>query len=176
MSTKERDGLPFRPHAPAGSVLERALNRVTWDGAPVGRERMRLWNVIACQPKGNWLDGAPWEQGAIEYCRPNFERVVHEMQPKCFLALGGVALRALTGLAGNRLGIQMLRGFVLESRYGIPVVGSYHPSYLRRGSRGRQEETGAKVESGAGKGGMHLLPVLYLDILKAIEVAQHGWR
>lgn len=173
---EKNDGLPFRPQAPAGSVLERALNRIKWAGAPVGRGRIRLSNVIACQPKGNWLDGAPWEQGAIMHCKPNLDRVVHEMRPSCLLALGGVALRTLTGLAGPRMGISMLRGFVLESTYGIPVVGTYHPSFLRRGSRGRNEETGAKTESGAGKGGMHLLPVFYHDILKSIELAQHGWE
>jgi len=169
-------GLPFRPEAPAGSLLERAFQQRV-GGIKLDRQQFKLWNVVACQPPRNWLEKAPWEQGAIRHCRTHFDQVVSDMKPKVFLALGNVALRTLTGMAGDRQGISDLRGFVLDSPdYGIPVVSTYHPSFIRRGSgRGRDEDTGAKVQSGAGKGGMHLLGVFFHDVRLAVEVAQHGF-
>src|SRR5437773_994021 len=54
--SEERDLLPFRPYAEAGSVLERALYR-----AGVPRESLTLTNLVWYRPPRNWLDGAPWE-------------------------------------------------------------------------------------------------------------------
>jgi DNA polymerase I-like protein with 3'-5' exonuclease and polymerase domains len=102
--------------------------------------------------------------------------------PKAILALGGVALKTLTGLVGKGLNIHMLRGYALDDqvsiapRYpGVPVIATYHPSFLRRGSKGRNQETGAKTDGGAGKGGMHLLGVMIRDIKFAMQVAEGGW-
>jgi len=49
------DGLPFRPYAEAGSVLERAFRH-----CGLSREQFRLWNIVACWPPprppgGGWL-------------------------------------------------------------------------------------------------------------------------
>ncbi len=175
---ERRDGLPFRPDAPAGSVLERAFQQRV-EGIKLDRQQFKVWNCCGCQPPRNWLEGAPWEQGAIRHCKVHFDKVVQEMQPKVFLALGGVALRTLTGMAGEKQGITSLRGFVLKAlpEYGgIPVIGTYHPSFIRRGSgKGRDEDTGAKTGGGAGKGGMHLLGVFFHDIRMAVQVAAHGF-
>lgn len=169
---ERRTGLPFRPEAPAGSVLERAIKRTGYS-----REQFVVTNVVRCQPPKNWLDGAPWEPGAVDQCRLHMDQVFTQFRPRAILALGGVALRAMTGMAGKGRNVTMLRGYVLEgTRYpGVPVIATYHPSFLRRGSKGRDEETGVKTEGGAGKGGMHLLGVVCRDLTFAVQVAREGF-
>lgn len=123
-------GLPFRPYAPAGSILERAIKRCGFT-----REQFVLWNTVACRPPGNRLEGAYYERGAVNYCKQHTRVVVDRFRPRCILALGAVALRAATGYAGKDCGISDLRGFVLDSQeWGLPVVPAYHPSYIRRGN------------------------------------------
>lgn len=201
--SEEKDGLPFRPYAEAGSILERALYR-----AGVGRDSLTLTNLVWYRPPRNWLDGAPWEADAIRACKPFNDALVERVRPKCILALGGMAMRELTGLSGEKCGIGMTRGFVVPSvqyksrgpladgewneafrgygewpglaqvPYGepIPVVGSYHPSFLRRGSKERSDSgPRGKIEAaGGGTQGMALLGVLIRDILLAVQVARDG--
>ena len=122
-----RDGLPFRPQAEAGSMLERAFKL-----AGVQRSSFVLWNLVACQPPGNWLEGAPWEREAIAHCRVHFDRVMAHYQPRVLVALGNLPFKTLTGVEGPKRGITMSRGYVYESRFG-PVVAALHPSFIRRG-------------------------------------------
>jgi uracil-DNA glycosylase family 4 len=143
------DGLPFRPYADAGSKLEEVFRL-----AGVTREQFLLWNVVACQPPGNRLDGANYELAATSHCRVHFDRVMRGFSG-AILALGNVALRSLTGLAGDKLTVSHLRGYVLPSRYG-PVVPSYHPSFIRRGNP-------------------QYTPVLVEDLRKAIGVASGSY-
>ena len=124
------DGLPFRPYAPAGSVLERAIRR-----GGMSRDQFVVWNVVPTQPPKNWLESAPWEAEAIAWGMTFLDDIVARYKPRCILALGGVATRATTGLAGYKMGVSELTGFVLPSpRYNIPVVPCFHPAYLRRGA------------------------------------------
>ena len=146
-----KDGLPFRPYAEAGSVLERGFKRSGYD-----RQQFRLYNIVNCHPPNDWLAGAPWEIGAIEHCKVHFRRVVEEMKPKVILALGGIALRTLTGMAGKYQGITHLRGYVLDAyEYGIPVLSTYHPSFIRRGSQ-------------------NLFGVFCRDMMQAVDLAKNG--
>lgn len=175
---ESKDGLPFRPHAEAGSILERALYR-----AGVSRDSLTLTNLVWYQPPRNWLDGAPWQDAAIAACKPLNDELVRERQPRAILALGGMAMRELTGLSGDKCGIGMTRGFIvpgvqykLPGGDPIPVIGSFHPSFLRRGSKER-EAAGprGKIEAaGGGTQGMALLGVLIRDILLAVQVARDG--
>jgi len=121
---EREDGLPFRPQAPAGSVLERAIRR-----SGFSREQFALWNVVPVQPPNNWLDGAPYEAAAITWGLTFLPEVLARFRPRVILALGNVALRAISTLGD----ISSTRGYPLPSRYDIPVIGSLHPSYLRRG-------------------------------------------
>lgn len=170
---EELERLPFRPQAPAGSVLERALYR-----AGVPRDSLTLTNVVWYRPPRNWLDKAPWEADAISVCKPLNDELVAQRQPKVILALGGIAFRELTGMVGHKQGIELCRGFIVPSIWypGIPVVGTYHPSFLHRGSKQRQKEApGAKVESaGGGTMGMALLGALIRDIQLVQDIAKNG--
>lgn len=146
-----RELLPFRPGAPAGSVLQRIVRRMGLD-----REQFSITNVIRCRPRLNWLEEAPWEYSATTHCRPNLAQAIAERKPRAIVALGGVALRELTGYAGKQQGVSHLAGYVvpsvnypsphdwsgnstgMPSPTSIPVVGDFHPSYLRRGKASHQ--------------------------------------
>src|SRR5882757_9401761 len=103
-----RQGTPFVPYAPAGSVLERVFKRMGLD-----RQQVSITNVLRCRPKNNFLDGAPWEYSALNHCRPNLDAAIAERRPKCIVALGGIATRELTGMAGTAQGVTHLAGYVL---------------------------------------------------------------
>ena len=122
------DGLPFRPHAQSGSVLERAIRKIG-----TNREQYVIWNVVPTHPPNNYLEGAPYCSAAIEWGRPQLEDMIARYRPRCILALGNIATRTLTGLAGPKMGVTHITGYVLPSRYGVPVVACLHPAFLRRG-------------------------------------------
>lgn len=148
------DSLPFRPYAQAGGVLERAFHRLG-----THREQWAVWNLLGCHPRNNWLAGAPYEHAAISHCKVHMDQVIAQYQPKCIMALGALPLRTMTGLTGQKeLGLSYLRGYILEGqRYpGIPVIASYHPSYIARGKS-------------------NLLGVLDNDLRLALNVAKHGY-
>lgn len=147
---EEIDGLPLRPQAPAGSTFTRALR---WQG--LEREAFTLTNIVRCRPPRNYLDGAPYERESIDHCRTYLDAAIAERKPKCILALGGIALRELTGLVGPKLSITNIRGFVLESKYGIPLVATYHPAFIARGAA-------------------HLMGVVIRDTRLAVQVAEKG--
>ena len=125
------DGLPFRPYAQAGSLLERAIRRAGFD-----RRQFVLWNTVPVRPPNNYLEGAPYEAAAVAWGIPQLHEIVRQYKPRCILALGGIALRAVSGLVGDYRSVSHLRGFVLPSNNmeGIPVVGTFHPAFLRRGA------------------------------------------
>lgn len=154
---EQREGLPFRPGAPAGGVLTRILRNMG-----LSREQFAITNVLRCRPRNNWLEKAPWEYQALMHCRPNLEQAILERKPRCIVALGGTAMRELSGMTGAAQGIGHLAGYVLPSRVGrkwpavaeqklvelgladtsaeppIPVIGNFHPAYLRRGKASHQ--------------------------------------
>lgn len=122
-------GLPFRPKAQAGSVLEEAIRR-----SQFVRDQFWVTNILRCRPPNNWLESAPWEKEAIAYCRVNLDEVINKLKPKAILTLGGIATRELTGLNGPKMSISYIRGYTLPSRYGVPVIPSFHPAFLARGA------------------------------------------
>jgi len=123
---EREDGLPFRPQAPAGSVLERAIRRCGFS-----RPQFVLWNVVPTQPPRNFLEGAPYEDEAIAWGLPQCDDIVQRFQPRVVLCLGNVALRAATGLSN----ILTTRGYPVPSRWpGVYAIGAPHPSFLRRGA------------------------------------------
>lgn len=175
---EEKDGLPFRPWAEAGSILERVLYR-----AGIDRQGLTITNLVPYRPPRNWLDGAPWEMDALSLGGKFLAQDIARARPKAILALGTLPFRELTGLSGEKCGISMTRGFVVPgiSHRGpdgrpLPIIGTFHPSFLRRGSKERQE-SGAKGKVAAAAGGtqgMSLLGVVIRDLLLAAEVARNG--
>jgi uracil-DNA glycosylase family 4 len=128
---EQREGTPFVKYAPAGSLLERTFRRMGYD-----RQQFSITNAVRCRPRKNFLE--PYEHAALSHCRPNLDAAIAERRPRAILALGGTALRELTGEAGHARGISHLAGYVLPGPNQIPVVPNFHPAFLRRGKAGYQ--------------------------------------
>ncbi len=144
-----KDSLPLRPYAQSGAIFERALMALR-----MSRDDVVIHNIVNCQPPGNVLEGAWYKYEAISHCKRNLDRVVEEYQPTAILALGGVSLESLTGMKGRKRNISSLRGYVLWcENYGLPMVATYHPSFIARGKK-------------------NLLGVFYADLLKATRLAE----
>ncbi len=144
-----REGLPFRPWAEAGSVLERAITR-----AGFHRDQFLLWNAVPTHPPKNYLVGAEYEEEAIRWGLPFVRDLVERFHVRAILALGDVPLGQLTG----HREIMKNRGYPIWSHsVGVPVIGTLHPSFLRRGA-------------------MSYLGVLIHDLRFAVELARHSER
>lgn len=118
---EDLEGLPFRPNAPAGRVLHQALAAV--DLPPLS---LFISNIVKCRPPNNKLRDYP---DAILTCRVWLDQELDWVRPKVIVALGA--------LAGQRWFPGMRAGEMAEvarATEGYVVVGSYHPSYVARGS------------------------------------------
>ncbi len=100
-----QDGLPFRPHAQAGGVLERTLARTynpVTNGPGVPRSSISIHNLISCRPPNDWLSNAPWEHSAVGFCsRVHLKAALERYKPQVLVALGATPLRELTWLSGH---------------------------------------------------------------------------
>src|ERR1700733_10419463 len=150
-----REGLPFRSYAQSGSLLSDAMREVS-----ISRSEVAITNVLRCRPKNDWLASAPYEYGATSQCiREHLIPAVRDLRPRAILALGGTAFRALTSPPKGRYGtLELIRGYALPgtgAAEGIPVIGTFHPAFLRRGMA-------------------HLTPLLQRDLRYAFRVATGG--
>lgn len=146
-----KDSLPFRPYADSGSLLERALRSVG-----LQREQIVITNLIHCRPPGNLLAGQFYEDQAVNHCRQYLDAEVARFKPRAILALGAIPFKYLSGFTGRGKQAQdYTRGYPVESVWypGTPVIGTYHPSYLRRGAT-------------------ELFPVVVHDLHKALMIAR----
>lgn len=123
-ATEARRSEPFI--GKAGEVLEKALKT-----AGLKRSDYSITNCLRCRPPLNDLKGAPYEREALDHCRKYLDDVVAERQPKLIVALGDIPFRELSTTTGS---ISDLRGYILKSRYGIPLISVYHPSFIQRGA------------------------------------------
>ena len=147
-----RESLPFRPYAQSGSLLTDALREVN-----IGRNEVAITNIVRCRPPKDWLEGSPWQFSAISHCTENYLRqVIAELKPRAIVALGGTAYRTLASAPKGKYGtLDYARGFVHEGAGvagGVPVIASYHPSFLRRGAS-------------------HLTPLLQRDLRRGFLLA-----
>lgn len=117
---EDQKGMPFV--GPAGQVLQQAVNEFKLQPA-------FFTNVVRCFPgrdaKGN--DYAP-TAGQIEACAPYLENELKKLKPSYIVAVGGHALKALTG----RSGVTQWAGTVAGEWKGIPVFAMLHPSFILR--------------------------------------------
>lgn len=143
--------LPFRPSAPAGSILHRIIK----ERGKFQRSEFGISNLIRCQPPNNQLLNTNYEYEAINKCRNFLDEDIEKYKPKVILATGSLPFKHLVGLEGYKLGIKEVRGYVFRSsRYpDCLVVPTFHSSYLRRGNS-------------------HLIPALIWDLLKAVNLAK----
>jgi len=120
---EDAQGIPFVGRA--GQLLTQMIEGTAKkEGIELRREDVYICNVVKCRPPGNRTP----EPDEMATCGTFLYRQLAAIAPKAICALGGTAARALTG---RKEGVTKLRGRWLEWR-DIPVMVSYHPSYLLR--------------------------------------------
>jgi uracil-DNA glycosylase family 4 len=120
---EDEQGIPFVGRA--GQLLTQMIeNTARKEGIPLRREDIYICNVVKCRPPGNRTP----EPDEMEICGQFLFRQLLAIRPKAICALGGTAARALTG---HKEGVTKMRGRWFEWR-NIPVIVTYHPSYLLR--------------------------------------------
>lgn len=125
-----------------------------------------------CRPPFNNLAGAEYEYQAINHCQVHFDQVINHYKNKikCIFACGNLPLRHLVPEIDDlhqvakankdksmlkKLSITSLRGYQFQSKYGIPLVASFHPSFVNQTGR---------IYSG----------VLQRDLYHALQVAREN--
>lgn len=116
---EDLEGLPFRPHAPAGRILRKALTELQMDD-------VYLHNIVLCRPLDNKLKNFP---DAIVACKTWLDQEIEKVQPRVIVALG--ALAGQRWFPGARAGEMAERARAVDGRV---IIGSYHPSFVARGS------------------------------------------
>ncbi|MBQ7251341.1 MAG: uracil-DNA glycosylase [Kiritimatiellae bacterium] len=89
------------------------------------REEVFIANICKCRPEGNRKPA----QDEMTCCFGFLRRQIRLVRPKTIVALGATAVQGL--LPGETTGITRLRGQWREFE-GIPVMPTFHPSYLLR--------------------------------------------
>lgn len=115
---EDAQGEPFV--GKAGQLLDKMITAMGLE-----RDEVYVCNVVKCRPPNN-RKPAPVEMGS---CSGYLHRQIELIQPDVIVALGGTAM---TGLLGVTEGITRIRGTFRLYNGAIPVMPTYHPSYLLR--------------------------------------------
>ena len=118
---EDAQGLPFVGRA--GQLLDKMIGAMGLD--PV--KDVYVCNIIKCRPPENRKP----EPIEIETCIPYLHEQLAAVEPKVIVALGNTAVAALLN---TKLGITKVRGQWKLYRGKVPVMPTYHPSYLLRAS------------------------------------------
>jgi DNA polymerase len=120
---EDLQGIPFVGRA--GQLLTAMIeNTAKKEGIPLLRADVYIANVVKCRPPKNRTP----EPDEMEICGQFLYRQLEVLKPKAICVLGGTAMRALLG---SKEGVTKMRGQWYKWR-GIPVMVTYHPSYLLR--------------------------------------------
>ncbi len=126
---EDKQGVPFVGRA--GQLLTRMILAMGLDRTARDAERgCYIANIVKCRPPGN-RNPEP-EEGTA--CLPYLHRQIELVKPEAIILLGAVPLNFLM----NRRGITSARGKWLEYK-GIPVMPTFHPAYLLRFERNREQ-------------------------------------
>lgn len=111
---------------PSGELLTKMLLAIKLERAEV-----YIANVIKCRPPNN-RNPLPEE---VANCRGYLDAQIDIIRPEIIATLGSVASKTLLGCTE---GVTRLRGKTLDYR-GIPVIPTYHPSFLLRDPSHKRE-------------------------------------
>lgn len=108
----------------------------------VNRSNIGITSVFnTCRPLSTFFQDDITAKGKSIVIRPEAMRHVHRlteeidlMKPKLIVALGAVALWALTGLSS----VTKMRGSIVEGDSGYPVLPTFHPGFILRSGRTRR--------------------------------------
>ena len=121
---EDRLGEPFVGRA--GQLLTKIIEACT-----LKREDVYILNVLKCRPP----DNRPPLPDEVANCRGYLDRQLELIQPEYICCLGSTAAKTLLE---TDQAIGRLRGRFHEYR-GIPVLCTYHPSYLLRTPSAKRE-------------------------------------
>ncbi|MCC7440529.1 MAG: uracil-DNA glycosylase [Bdellovibrionales bacterium] len=121
---EDREARPFV--GKAGQLLTRMI-----EAMGLRREDVYICNVVKCRPPGNRNP----EPAEVAACSPFLHRQLAALRPEVIVALGKFATQTLLQ---TEEGIMRLRGKFIEYR-GIPVMPTFHPSYLLRTPDAKRE-------------------------------------
>ncbi len=120
---EDAQGLPFVGRA--GQLLTQMIEgTASKEGIPIQRPDVYICNVVKCRPPENRTP----QPDEMEICGQFLYRQLLSIKPKAICALGSTAAKALLG---TKDGVMRLRGKWHNWR-DIPVMVTYHPSYLLR--------------------------------------------
>ena len=120
---EDAQGLPFVGRA--GQLLTQMIEGTAQkEGIPIKREDVYICNVVKCRPPENRTP-LPDE---MEICGQFLTRQLLAIEPKAICVLGATAAKALLD---RKEGVTKMRGNWYRW-HEIPVMVSYHPSYLLR--------------------------------------------
>ena len=120
---EDASGLPFVGRA--GQLLTQMIEgTASKEGIPIKRPDVYICNVVKCRPPENRTP----EADEMEVCGQFLFRQLLAIRPKAICALGSTAAKAVLG---TKEGVMKLRGNWQKWR-DIPVIVTYHPSYLLR--------------------------------------------
>lgn len=114
---EDLQGLPFVGRA--GQFLTKMIEAMGYT-----RDQVFIANICKCRPPGNRTP-MPEE---MQTCLPFLKKQIEVIRPKTIVLLGATAARAILE---TQAGITRLRG-EWTSYNGIPVMPTYHPSYVIR--------------------------------------------
>ena len=109
----------------AGQLLTKIINTMGYQ-----REDVYIGNVLKCRPDtpGQAFGNRPPRPDEMQSCRPTIFEQIDIIRPRVIVALGATAMK---GLLDDDSPMRDLRGRFHEF-HGIPVMATYHPSYLLR--------------------------------------------
>jgi uracil-DNA glycosylase family 4 len=122
---EDRQGIPFVGRA--GQLLTKIITQ----GMGISREEVYIANVVKCRPPQN-RDPEPDE---VDACFPFLRAQIQAIKPEAIVALGRPASH---NLLKTMTPITKLRGTWGEFE-GIPVMPTFHPSYLLRNPAAKKE-------------------------------------
>jgi uracil-DNA glycosylase len=131
---EDRQGRPFVGRA--GQLLTKMIQAMQMD-----RSEVYIANVVKCRPPSN---REPVREEILT-CLPFLEAQIAVVKPEVIVALGKVAAATLLD---TQEPISRLRG-KFRDRRGVPVMPTYHPSFLLRSEPDKQPkaETWADLKS-----------------------------
>jgi len=114
---EDKTGLAFV--GKAGKLLTQIIQSIG-----LNRQAVYICNVIKCRPPGNRNP----VNDEISSCLPILFKQIELVKPKLIVSLGNVATK---NLVKDAVGIMKMRG-KKEKFNGIPLIPTFHPSYLLR--------------------------------------------
>ncbi len=123
---EDAQGIPFV--GKAGQLLDKMIGAMGLSP----ESDVYVCNIIKCRPPGNRRP----EPEEIATCIPYLHEQLANVTPEVIVAMGNTAVQALLD---TTLGITKMRGAWKLYRGNVPVMPTYHPSYLLRPGPTQQE-------------------------------------